>query len=184
MRKSLHKKKHIVGFSLRNTYRALARLLRQIKYHPASVPATSTMCLAVAVVYLLSASHVALATGSWTQTDWSGGQGGSTVNQYSSVSNADTTTTSGKTQLSKTEKFTNTSQDGDSTSWNTNQLYATPTVIQLKSVGSATAAVTSVTATFDSTPTQGNSIIAALAVQGTGVITLPSGYTTEFDYRI
>lgn len=183
MRKSLHKKKHIVGFSLRNTYRALARLLRQIKYHPASVPATSTMCLAVAVVYLLSASHVALATGSWTQTDWSGGQGGSTVNQYSSVSNADTTTTSGKTQLSKTEKFTNTSQDGDSTSWNTNQLYATPTVIQLKSVGSATAAVTSVTATFDSTPTQGNSIIAALAVQGTGVITLPSGYTTEFDYR-
>ena len=41
------------------------------------------------------------ATGSpWIQTDWSGGVGASTTNQYSSASNIDATTTPGEITLS------------------------------------------------------------------------------------
>ena len=39
------------------------------------------------------------ATSPWTQTDWSGGQGSSTTNQYSSSSNIDVTSTAGEFSL-------------------------------------------------------------------------------------
>ena len=59
------------------------------------------------------------ATGSpWIQTDWSGGVGASTTNQYSSASNIDATTTPGEITLSQgSEKFSNTGFETNLTSW-------------------------------------------------------------------
>lgn len=46
--------------------------------------------LAIFVLALVFNSHLASASGSWTQTDWSGGVGASTSTQYSAASNVDT----------------------------------------------------------------------------------------------
>ena len=62
---------------------------------------------------LISASGVP-----WVQTDWSGGVGVSTSNQYSLASNIDATTTAGQVTLGNTgEKFTNTGFETDLSSW-------------------------------------------------------------------
>lgn len=54
----------------------------------------------------------------WNQTDWSGGVGTSTSNQYSAASNIDSST-AGQISLSKsTNLFSNTSFDSDLTDWN------------------------------------------------------------------
>ncbi|MEI6462224.1 MAG: fibronectin type III domain-containing protein [bacterium] len=59
----------------------------------------------------------------WTQTDWSGGVVGgtvnTTVNTYSSSSNVDTTGTPGQITLNKVEKLSNTGFESDLASWNT-----------------------------------------------------------------
>jgi hypothetical protein len=47
------------------------------------------------------------ATSPWTQTDWSGGVGSSTANQYSSASNIDTTGTAGQFSLTLTSGWSN-----------------------------------------------------------------------------
>lgn len=151
--------------------------------HPHSLSITSVASILCAIVYIFSVNQSALASGSWNQTDWSGGSGSSTTNQYGSLSNVDVTSAVGSIKLSKTEMLSNGDQNTNSTGWDTNTLYSTPTLIQSKSTGLSTGTVSSVTATFDMTPTQGNTIIAALAVQGSSVLTLPSGYTTDFDYR-
>jgi len=54
---------------------------------------------------------------SWSQTDWSGGVGASTTNQYSSGSSIDATTTSGQVDLSRSEKLSNTGFASDNSSW-------------------------------------------------------------------
>lgn len=46
-------------------------------------------------------THV-FAASSWAQTDWSGGVGASTVNQYSAATNADVTTTAGQVTIGST----------------------------------------------------------------------------------
>ena len=52
----------------------------------------------------------------WSQTDWSGGQGASTTNQYSAISNIETT--SGQFSLSNAgEEFINTDFESDLSSW-------------------------------------------------------------------
>jgi len=176
-----------VGKIIKNFRRKFVRarryVERQFVTRRFSQPLISIGCIALVLVYLLSSAQPILATGSWNQTDWSGGTGSSTTNQYSAQSNVDTTSTAGSISLSKTEKLTNGNLNSNSTGWDTNYLYATPTLIQSKSVGSTSVAVTTITTTFDTTPVVGNTIIVALAVQGTGVVTPPSGYTTEFDYR-
>ncbi len=52
-------------------------------------------------------SPVYAATSPWTQTDWSGGVGSSTTNQYSSASSTDPTTTAGQITLATPEELTN-----------------------------------------------------------------------------
>lgn len=58
------------------------------------------------------------ASSPWTQTDWSGGSGSSTTNQYSSVSSTDATTTAGQVALTNTEELSNTSFDTNLSGWN------------------------------------------------------------------
>lgn len=48
------------------------------------------------------------AASTWTQTDWSGGSGSSTTNQYSAISNTDATTTAGQVTLTKTSGWSDT----------------------------------------------------------------------------
>src|SRR3989344_5200331 len=66
--------------------------------------------------------YVYAASSPWTQTDWSGGVGASTTNQYSSASSVDATTTSGQVTLTNTEKFSNTGFESDLTGWSTNDV--------------------------------------------------------------
>ena len=62
----------------------------------------------VAIGIILSSSHFAHASGgSWTQTDWSGGVGTSTTNQYSAATNVDTTV-SGQASLASTAGWAST----------------------------------------------------------------------------
>lgn len=56
-----------------------------------------------------------LAVSTWTQTDWSGGVGTSTTNQYSSGTNIDASTTAGQVTLTQTSnKFSTTGVDSSS----------------------------------------------------------------------
>jgi hypothetical protein len=57
------------------------------------------------------------ATDSWVQTDWSEGQGTSTINQYSLASGIDVTNTLGQISLTNTEKFNNVGFETDLSSW-------------------------------------------------------------------
>ena len=77
------------------------------------------------VGFYLTATEIILprifaASSPWNQTDWSGGVGSSTANQYSSASSIDTTTTGGQVALTSAgEEFTNTDFETDLSSWST-----------------------------------------------------------------
>ena len=59
------------------------------------------------------------AAASWTQTDWSGGTGSSTVNQYASSSNLDTTGTPGQVSLTQSAQLlSNTGFESNLSGWN------------------------------------------------------------------
>src|SRR5665213_71024 len=75
---------------------------------------------AIVIVAVLSITTLVHASGStWTQTDWSGGVGTSTTNQYSSQTN-DTTSTANQVTLSTTSNlFTNSNFSSNISSWNT-----------------------------------------------------------------
>ncbi|HEY5442808.1 MAG TPA: hypothetical protein VIJ68_04680, partial [Candidatus Saccharimonadales bacterium] len=60
----------------------------------------------------------AFALTAWTQTDWSGGIGASTVNQYSAASNATTSTANQVTLNQGPQLLTNTGFDTDLNGWN------------------------------------------------------------------
>lgn len=159
----------------------LQATVRRLSFHPASVPLTSIACIVTVAVYLFSSSNLVLASGSWNQTDWSGGVGGSTANQYSSLSNIDATTT-GKVQLPSEEKFTNSTQDTDSSGWSSDYSYTVPTLAQSKSAA-LSSATTSITVTLPTTPTPGNTILINFTLLSTvGTLTLPSGYTKDVDF--
>ncbi|MFC1780130.1 hypothetical protein ACFLY9_00325 [Patescibacteria group bacterium] len=53
----------------------------------------------------------------WTQSDWSGGEGESTVNQYFNTTNIDSSSISSQLSLVKDEKFTNRGSDIDADDW-------------------------------------------------------------------
>ncbi|MEX0895757.1 MAG: Ig-like domain-containing protein [Patescibacteria group bacterium] len=59
------------------------------------------------------------ATSPWKQTDWSGGSGASTTNQYSALSNTDATTTAGQVTLAPVNELTNGTFASDNSSWST-----------------------------------------------------------------
>lgn len=143
----------------------------------------SVFALFMIFIYLLYANHSVIAAGSWTQTDWSGGQGASAVNQYSTASNIETITSAGKMQLSKTEKLSNGGFESDLSGWNTTSVNAQPGFVQTATNNSGSTSVTSINSTFSSTPTSGNMIFGLLAVQSIAVVTLPSGFVTDVDYR-
>lgn len=77
----------------------------------------------VLVVFLVSTNiQLVSALSIWNQTDWSGGQGSSTNNQYASENGIDTSV-SGSLALSKTNNsFVNSSFDASINSWNGNNL--------------------------------------------------------------
>lgn len=135
---------------------------------------------ALLAIYLLAATHVSIATGSWTQTDWSGGSGSSTTNQYASASNL-TTASAGKVTLDSSEKLNNTGFELDETNWNSNYSYATPVVVQSKFNRTASN-VSTLSVTLDSTPVSGNTLFVLWSIVGSpGTVTPPSGFTQDAD---
>lgn len=158
------------------------QLVDYFERHPLSVSLTSVASILCAIVYIFSINQSAAASGSWTQTDWSGGSGSSTTTQYSSLSNTDVTSTAGTIKLSKNEELSNGSLDSDANDWSTNYLYATPTLVQLKSNKNNLA--TTVTTTLNATPTYGNTLFLAYSTHSAGGgITPPTGYTLDYEYK-
>ncbi|MEP7167548.1 MAG: LamG-like jellyroll fold domain-containing protein [Candidatus Woesebacteria bacterium] len=100
--------------------RIFSQVQEKIKYW--SFQRTKSI-LAFFFLVLLVGSHflplAQAATSPWTQTDWSGGVGTSTTNQYSAASNV-TTSTANQVTLTPTEKLTNTGFETDLSSWSTN----------------------------------------------------------------
>jgi len=83
----------------------------------------SSLCIALLLIQSLATpflvSPVYAATSPWTQTDWSGGVGSSTTNQYSAASSTDPTTTAGQVTLATPEELTNGGFTSDNSSWST-----------------------------------------------------------------
>jgi len=73
---------------------------------------TISMCMALLSMHLVHASG-----GNWIQTNWSGGVGSSTTNQYSSAINATTSTANQVTQTVPPNLFQNTSFETNLNNW-------------------------------------------------------------------
>lgn len=84
--------------------------------HVHAVAATGYVVMVLVVAF--GAVRPANALSTWTQTDWSGGAGSSTTNQYTSASNINTSS-SGTISLSKDEKQSNGGFESDLTGWST-----------------------------------------------------------------
>jgi hypothetical protein len=94
----------------------LRTFARKSHKHSALISACFVIFLGVAFVVMKQVS----ADAGWTQTDWSGGAGSSTTNQYSSASSVDPTGTPGQVTLAiGANKFSNSSFDSstDTDSW-------------------------------------------------------------------
>lgn len=130
------------------------------------------------VMYLLAATHVSIAAGSWTQTDWSGGAGSSTTNQFVST-NAINASSNGQVSLSSTNSVTNGTLDSNTNGWVTPGSYMTPGVVQSKGFR-VSGSNTTATNTFTSTPIEGNTILAVHSTTANpGTITTPSGFVID-----
>ncbi|MFH1597791.1 MAG: fibronectin type III domain-containing protein [Patescibacteria group bacterium] len=92
---------------------ALARLrIYRVKYRIQMI--ISVFLVLVIVVLVTQWPFTRAADSPWTQTDWSGGVGSSTVDEYASGSNIDATTTAGQVSVSATEEFSDTGVDDSS----------------------------------------------------------------------
>lgn len=159
-------------------WKPMKRLMRQ----PVVLHIVSLGCIVLAAAFIIFANRGVLASGSWNQTEWSGGVGSSTNTQYSSGSSVDTTTNSGSVRLGRTEKFSNGSLNADASNWSTEYLHGTPTLVQLKS--SKNNLATTVTAVLNTTPVEGNTLFLAYSTHALGGgITPPAGYTLDYEYK-
>lgn len=93
------------------------------RFHHTHVHAGVALTWAMLVVLMVgSLSQTALALSDWQQTDWSGGQGTNTTNQYASATGIDTSV-AGQLTLTKTgNSFANSSLDSSLSSWNGSNL--------------------------------------------------------------
>ncbi|MDP2656703.1 MAG: hypothetical protein Q8P11_04025 [bacterium] len=84
-----------------------------------SLISIALLAIGIFLALLFQTKHDdSFASSSWTQTDWSGGVGASTTNQYSSMSNIDATGTAGLLTLaSNGEELINTDFESDLSSW-------------------------------------------------------------------
>lgn len=133
-----------------------------------------TVLLTVAIVNHSIAG--VFASGSWTQSDWSGGTGSSTTNQYSAASNA-TTSTSGHVTLSQSQSLANTGFESDTSNWSTSNNQVTPAEVQ--SASNRDAASTSHTLSFGTTPVQGDTLFALISIASGTSMTTPTGWTLD-----
>ena len=82
-----------------------------------AVGSLATLAIVLSIVGGLV--HNVLALSTWVQTDWSGGVGSSTSNQYSSASNVTTSTASQVVLSNSANLFANNNFSSNLTSWNT-----------------------------------------------------------------
>jgi len=95
------------------------RRWHESKYHK-YVHYGAVAVYSIGIGLLLSLSHFAHASGgSWTQSDWSGGVGSSTTNQYSAGTNVVTATANHITLATTSNLFTNSNYPTDLSGWNT-----------------------------------------------------------------
>lgn len=87
------------------------------KFHRHIHAALGVMAFSIVVLTVLTQFHGAFALSYWTQTDWSGGVGSSTVNQYSSESNMTTTTADQITMATSSNQLANTNFSSNLTNW-------------------------------------------------------------------
>ncbi len=102
LRPVLYSIRHSLGYG-KLLYRRVTDFSKKSYKHKAFVSACLTIFLAASFIIVKQV----YADTAWTQTDWSGGTGTSTTNQYSSSSNVDTST-SGQASLTKTSGWSNT----------------------------------------------------------------------------
>lgn len=107
--------------------------------HHSKVHSGVALIYAALFIYLFSIfSTPVRAYSSWNQTDWSGGLGGSTSNQYSAAAGVDSSV-AGQISLAKTQKLTNGDFAGNLNGWDgMNKIYDT----SIKRSGAGSAKVT------------------------------------------
>lgn len=88
----------------------------QTKHHKKIHTGTAVAMLVLFVYTISILSAPARAFSTWNQTDWSGGLGSSTANQYSAASNVDTSV-AGQVSLPKTQKLSNGDFNGNLNGW-------------------------------------------------------------------
>jgi len=93
--------------------------------------AATSLYLVLVVVAFASVIHPVSALSNWVQTDWSGGIGASTANQYSSAANVNTANANQLTLSTGGEKFTNTGFESDTNGWTTGELPSTITGLRM-----------------------------------------------------
>jgi len=75
--------------------------------------------IGLTIVFALNAQFARAGGSNWIQSDWSGGVGSSTTNQYSSQTNATTSTANQVTLATTSNLFTNNNFASDLSNWNT-----------------------------------------------------------------
>lgn len=89
------------------------------RWHRVTQVGTLTAYFAVMGVIVFNAFNLpSSALSTWTQTNWDGGAGTSTSNQYESLSNIDATTANQLTLAKGSNAFTNSTFDSNVTGWN------------------------------------------------------------------
>lgn len=136
--------------------------------------------LIVGLIFFPSASQASIDT--WTQTQWNGGLGSSTTNQYSSENGIDSST-SGEFKISNTEKLSNTTFDSNVSNWDTGLSEITPSVVETTIKAGANG--TSHSLALRNVPQTGNLLVATIAFNSNpGTITMPTGWVFDADSRI
>jgi hypothetical protein len=143
----------------------------------------SRIAIRSGLIFVLVVSLVAMAvprtsgayTATWQQTNWNGGVGSSTSDQYSSATGINDST-SGEFELDNLERALNTSFDTNLDNWTTGNSEITPSVVETTTKIATNA--TSHSLALRTTPQVGNMLVAAITWRSNpGTIGAPSGWT-------
>ncbi len=130
--------------------------------------------LLLSTVFVSSSDAYSL---TWEQTNWDGGVGPSTLNQYDSALGIDADS-DGQFGLSRTERLLNNSFDANLDNWTTGKSELEPAVVATSIKAGATA--TSHSLDLTSEPQVGNVLVAAISFRtNPGTITMPDGWNQD-----
>ncbi|MFN8015628.1 MAG: fibronectin type III domain-containing protein [Acidimicrobiia bacterium] len=138
------------------------------------IRSTALVLSVLLIGFLIFSGSSEAFSSTWHQTQWNGGVGSSTTNQYSSATGIDDST-SGQFSLSTQEKITNGSFDSNTNNWGHGLTEIAPELVASSIKTAATATTHSLT--YASTPQVGNLLVATIGFNGNpGTVGVPTGW--------